>query len=195
MASTREQITESEAAVGFVGHVISKAREDWPRIYADMKDAFGSRFIVEDETMAMFDLYLAAIAQGLQAVANLFGEGQATRIRSWVYEFLRIEGWDEYAVQEVNGYSECFQDALKHIEDGRNPLAAIPTRLLQRWLKHNISHFLTTLRGTQTRVIWPTLGLATADALSAFLGYWKMISERYELIEGDLRPEGLEIIS
>ncbi len=182
----KKKLTEQEAAAAFVSNIIQAAQAAWPQIYDDLKDAFGEKFVVEDEAMADFDLFLAAIAQDLQVVRNLFPNDQAERINKWVYQFLNVGDWGEYAVQEVNKYGEQFEIHKQNIDAGGDPTSAIPARLAQRWLGQNIQYFDVEINQQKTGIISPLLLMSVGIVLTDFLGTWKRIKDNYKLIEGDL---------
>lgn len=182
----KKKLTEQEAAAQFVLHIMRETQVAWPTIRKSLKDTFKEKFIVEDETMAAFDLALAAIAQDLQAVRNLFPNDQAERIKKWVYQFIDTEDWGEYAVAEVKKYGEKFQIDIQNINAGGDPLSAIPARLVQRWLGQNIHNFVVEMNGDKTGIISPVLLMMIGGTLSAFLGTWKRIKNDFKLVEGDL---------
>lgn len=185
--AVKESLTEKEAALQFVGLMLEKAQHIWPNIRKDLKEAFKEKFVVENETMATFDLYLAAIAQNLEAVKNLFPTQQADRIEKWVLKCIgQTEDWGTYAVDEVKEYGAAFQKELRiGVEFA---LGAIPGRLLHRWLGEGIKNFEVEIGGTKTGHIDVMLMSMTTSALAAFIGFWKNIKVNFELIEGDLPP-------
>ncbi|HPP65024.1 MAG: hypothetical protein PHO28_02430 [Candidatus Pacebacteria bacterium] len=138
MSLFKKQLTEQEAAGHFILYIIREMQDAWPTIQKNLKDSFKEKFVIEDEKMAAFDLALAAIAQDLQALKNLFQKDQAERIEKLVLKCIDAEDWGEYAVNEVRKYSETFQKEIQNISIGGDLLHAIPARLLQRWLGKNI---------------------------------------------------------
>lgn len=186
-----KKLTEQEAALQFVLHITKEAQDAWPTIYKNLKDFFKEKFVIEDETMAVFDLMLAAIAQDLQAVKNLFPAEQAERIEKWVLELIDTEEWGEYAVNEVKKYGEKFQTEVQNVKAGGDPLSAIPARLLQRWLGKNIKNFDVEISGKKTGVIDPIVLTMVSGALTAFLGTWKGVRDKFNLIEGDIPLGGM----
>src|SRR3989338_3586454 len=136
--------------------------------------------------MAAFDLALAAIAQDLQAVKNLFPKDQAERIEKWVLKCINTEDWGEYAVDEVKKYGEKFQKDIQNVNVGGDPLSAIPARLLQRWLGKNIQNFDVEINGKKTGFIDPILLMMISSTLAAFPGTWEKIKDNFNLIEGDM---------
>lgn len=196
MSLFKKKLTEQEAASHFVLYITKEAQGAWPAIYKSLQDSFKDKFVVEDEIMAAFDLALAAIAQDLQAVKNLFPKDQAERIEKWVLKCIDTEDWGEYAVGEVKKYGEKFQKDVQNISTGGDPLSAIPARLLQRWLGKNIQNFDVEMNGKKTGIISPVLLMMVSSMLAAFLGTWKKLKDDFNLIEGDIpfdeNPSGLK---
>jgi len=196
MSLFKKKLTEQEAASHFVLYIIKEAQDVWPTIYKNLKDSFKEKFVVEDEKIAAFDLALAAIAQDLQAVKNLFPKDQAERIEKWVLKCIDTEDWGEYAVDEVKKYGEKFQKDVQNISAGGDPLSAIPARLLQRWLGKNIQNFDVEMSGKKTGIISPVLLMMVSSMLAAFLGTWKRLKDNFKIIEGDIpfdeNPSGLK---
>ncbi|MCX5749036.1 MAG: hypothetical protein NTZ10_02150 [Candidatus Saganbacteria bacterium] len=196
MSLFKKKLTEQEAASHFVLYITKEAQSAWPAIYKSLQDSFKDKFVVEDETMAAFDLALAAIAQDLQAVNNLFPKDQAERIEKWVLKCINTEDWGEYAVGEVKKYGERFQKDIQNINAGGDPLSAIPTRLLQQWLGKNIQGFDVEMNGKKTGIISPFLLMMVSSMLAAFLGTWKKLKDDFNLVEGDIpfdeKPSGLK---
>ena len=196
MALFKKKLTEQEAASHFVLYITKEAQSAWPTIYKSLQDSFKDKFVVEDEIMAAFDLALAAIAQDLQAVKNLFPKDQAERIEKWVLKCIDTEDWGEYAVSEVKKYGEKFQKDIQNINAGGDPLSAIPARLLQRWLGKNIQNFDVEMNGKKTGIISPVLLMMIYSTLAAFLGTWKKLKDDFNFIEGDIpfdeKPSGLK---
>ncbi|MDQ7839184.1 MAG: hypothetical protein RDU59_11920 [Thermodesulfobacteriota bacterium] len=192
----KKKLTEQETASHFVLYIMKEAQDAWPTIYKSLKDSFKEKIVVEDEKMAAFDLALAAIAQDLQAVKNLFPQDQAERIEKWVLKCIDTEDWGEYAVDEVKQYGEKFQKDIQKINAGGDPLSAIPARLLHRWLGKNIQNFDVEMNGEKTGIINPVLLMMVSGTLSAFLGSWKRLKDNFKIIEGDIpldeNPGGLK---
>lgn len=186
MSLFKEKLTEQEAASQFVLCIIKEVQDAWPTIYRHLKDSFKEKFVIEDEKMAMFDLALAAIAQDLQAVKNLFSKDQAERIEKWVLKCIDTEDWGEYAVDEVKKYGEKFQKDIQNINAGGDPLSAIPARLLQRWLGKNIQNFDVEINGKKTGIINPLLLTMVTNTFIAFTGEWKRLKDNFEIVEGNL---------
>ncbi len=196
MSLFKKKLTEQEAASHFVLYITKEAQGAWPAIYKSLQGSFKDKFVVEDETMAAFDLALAAIAQDLQAVNNLFPKDQAERIEKWVLKCIDTEDWGEYAIGEVKKYGEKFQKDVQNINAGGDPLSAIPAHLLQRWLGKNIQNFDVEMNGKKTGIISPVLLVMVSSMLTAFLGTWKKLKDDFNLIEGDIpfdeKPSGLK---
>lgn len=183
MALFKRKINEQKAAAQFVLSVVEKTRDAWPTIYEDLKNSYKERFIIEDQTTAVFDLALAVLGQEIQALRNLFPNDQSERLRKWVFACIDSPEYGEYAKSEVEGYDESFQRSARNIEQGENPLDAIPTRLLHRWLGENIKNFDVEIGGKKTGIIDPLLIMQVTNILLAFTGTWKMIKENFRLIE------------
>ncbi len=181
----KKKLTELDAATLFVLYITKEVEKEWPTIYKSLKDTFKENFVVEDESMATFDLVLAAIAQDLQAVKNLFPFEQAERIENWVLRLIANEDLGEYSVDEVKKYGKKFQKEVQSIESGGDPLSAIPGRLLHRWLGENIKNFKVELNGKKTGLISPILIMMVSQILMGFVGTWKRLKEEFKLVEGD----------
>ena len=137
--------------------------------------------------MAAFDLALAAIAQDLQTVKNLFPQEQAERIEKCVLKDIDIEGLGEYAIDEVKKYGERIQTDIQNISAGSDPISAIPARLLQRWLGKNIQNFvLDEISDEKTGVINPIILSMIIEVFFAFLGYWKKLKDNFNIVEGNI---------
>ena len=182
----KKKLTEQEAAAQFVLYIIKEAKSAWPIIHKNLKDYFKEKFIVENEKMAAFDLSLAAIAQDLQVVKNLFPKDQAERIEKWVLKCIDTEDWGEYALDEVKRYSDKFENNIQNISAGGDPLSAIPARLLQRWLGKNIQNFDVEMSGKKTGIINPVLLMMVSSMLVALLGTWKRLKDNFKIVEGDI---------
>lgn len=186
MAFFKKKITEQEAATQSVLSALSETKNAWPTIYKALRESHGDKFVVEDETMAAFDLSLAAITQELQVVRNLFAKDQADRLYRWVLHSVDSPEYGEYAKEEIKEYDEVFQRGLKNIELGESPLDAIPARLLHRWLGKKLKDFEVEIRGRKTGVISPLLVMHVTSILTASLGTWKGVKKNFKLVEGDL---------
>lgn len=196
MSIIKKSLTEQEAAAHFVLYITKEAQNTWPTIHKNLKDTFKDKFIIEDEKTAAFDLALAAIAQDMQAVKNIFPKDQAERIEKWIISCLDTKDWGEYAIDEVIKYGEKFQKDIQNVGAGGDPLSAIPTRLLMRWLGNNIHNFDVEMNGKKTGIISPFLLQMVSVLFFAFLGTWKRLKDNFEIIEGDLpldkKPTGLK---
>lgn len=191
----KKKLTEQEAALHFIGSIMSEASSAWPTICEELKDIFQEEFVLEREKMANLDLSLAAIALDLQAIKNLFPNIQAERIEKWVYECFNTGDWGEYAVEEVKKYGKEFQEHTPNMYVGTNPLSAVSARLLHRWLGENIHNFEIDMgdfgNGEKTGIvsISPQLQMMVDSFLIGFIGNWKRIKDNFKLIEGDLPLE------
>jgi len=186
MSFFKKKLTEQEAASQIVLYITNEAQETWPIIHKNLEDSFKEKFIVEDEKMASFDLALAAIAQDLQAVKNLFAQDQAERIEKWVLKCIDTKDWGEYATNEVKKYGEKFQKEIQNINIGGDPLSAIPARLLHRWLGKNIQNFEVEMSNKKTGIINPVLLLMVTSILANFHGKWKKLKENFKIVEGNI---------
>lgn len=180
----KKKLTEQEATSQFVLYIMKEAQEGWPTIHKSLKDVFKEKFIIEDEKMAPFDLAIAALAQDLQSVKNLFSKDRAERIEKWVLKCIDTEDWGEYAVDEAKKYGESFQKAIQNINAGGDPLSAIPARLLHHWLGKNIQNFDVEMNGSKTGIISPILLIMVSSFLAAFLGFWKKLRDNFKIVEG-----------
>ncbi|MDO8459956.1 MAG: hypothetical protein Q7S74_02515 [Nanoarchaeota archaeon] len=191
MGNTKKQITEQEVASLFILYLTKEAQDAWPSIKKSLEDTFKERFIVTEEDMvASYDLALAVIAQDLQALKNLFPKDQAERIEKWVLKSLAdTEDWGEYAVHEVEKYSNAFQKSLNNIEQYGNPINTIPVLLLYRWLGKNIDSIEVKLNGKKTGYFDPIIiEMVTHTLVMQFAGTWKrvIVTDDVELVEGDI---------
>ncbi|MBL7960715.1 hypothetical protein JNL27_10810 [bacterium] len=177
MSLFKNKLTEQEATADIIYDITKQSQSSWPSIHNHFKHIYHDRFVIVNEQMAIFDLTLACIAQEMQAVKNLFPKEQAARIEKWIFECINTENWGKYAIEEVKKYSESFQNSV-------NPLAAIPARLLHKWLDKNIRNFEVETNGAKTGIIDPTL-IISATLVIGFKGRWKQIKDKFELIEGD----------
>lgn len=184
----KKKLTEQEASAQFVLYIMKEVRDAWPSIHKNLKDTFKEKFTIEDENIARFDLALAAIAQDLQAVKNLFPKDQAERMYQWVLHCIDVPEYGEYAKEEVEKYSESFQKSIDKIKQGEseNPLDTISTRLLHRWLGENIRNFEIEMDGKKTGIMSPIAVMMVTSILVAFVGTWKRIKENFKLVEGYL---------
>ena len=179
-------ISEMKAAAQFNEHMFRKAQAEWPAIYQTFRQVLGDKFHVLDESMAVFDLALAAIALDLQAVRNLFSPDQANRIEGWVEKLIDLESSGEYAVGELRAYAQQFREEMARVEDDGDPLRAVPVRLLHRWLGDELRAFEVEIGNKKTGYISPIMVDIAVDVLMGFVRVWKTISEQYDLIEEDL---------
>ncbi len=187
MSIFKKKLDEQLAANSFVLAVIKETKERWPGIYQVLREGVnGEYFIVEDEEGAQYNLALAGIAQGLQAVKNLFTKEQAERFELFILKVMANNS--EYAVEEIKEYGSQFQNAILNIKDGAHPEEAIPTRLLQRWLGSNIKYFYVEINGKKTEIISPILVMEVGVIMATFPKNWswKQVSANYKLIKGDL---------
>lgn len=200
----RQKITESQA-VGQVRSSVSNAvQQKWQAIYSDLRGMFGAQFVIPNESLAKYDLSLAATALDMQALPNLFSAEQARRIEKWIYVsiapisagFPSAKGsreQEEYARGELHEYGKAFQEDLAALTSGNsglssNPVDAVSHRLLHRWLGEHIAAFGVELAGKNTGLISPILIMAVSAILCQFpfVGGWKQIQQNFDLIPEDL---------
>jgi CheY-like chemotaxis protein len=191
-------ITEQEAVVSYLQGSLQAAQSKWPDIRDNLKATFGDRFVVKDEIVAPYDLYLAIIAMDLQALPNLFPIEQAKRIEHFALKCLgRIEERGTYSVEEVQAYSSLFQDELRNIKRTGDPIAVIPARLLHRWLGEGIWKCESIRDGKGTGIIDPLLLGMTLNNLAIFCGFWKGAKDQFEIVEkpyqADAKPDSQRI--
>ncbi len=179
----KKKITEQEAAAHFVLSVMERTRDMWPNIYDDLRNSYGDRVTIGDQTMAAFDLALAVLSQEIQALRNLFPKDQSERLRKWVLACIDSTEYGEYAKNEVKEYDESFQQSLKNAE---NPLDAISIRLLHRWLGRNVKNFEIRIGSEKTGIIDPLLVMRVRGILVTFTRTWETIKENFKLLQGDL---------
>ncbi len=187
----KETLTEQEAASFFILYLTKKAQEVWPTIKKSLEDTFKERFMVtEEDVVASYDLALAAIAQDLQALKNLFPVDQAERIEKWIFKCLaNLEDWGEYSVDEVKRYSNAFQKSLNNIERYGNPINTIPILLLYKVLGKNIENIEVKINGKKTGFFDPLIvGMVTDILVRQFAGTWKrvILKDDVELVKGDI---------
>lgn len=185
MSSFKKKLTEQEAAAQFVFYIFTESWDVWPIIHKDLKDGFKEGFIVEDENMAAFNFALAAIAQDLQAVKNLFPHDQAERIEKLVLRCVDVE-YGGYAIDEVKKYSNQFQMAIQNISSDCNALDTIPGRLLQRLLGKNIKNFCVKMNNQMTDMVSPILIVVFSGIFINILGTWKKLKDNFNIVDGNM---------
>ncbi len=102
----KKKLTEQEAAAFVITGILKNAQSSWPALHKSFKDFFQDKFKILDENMASFDLSLAAIAQEMQALKNIFPKEQAERIEKWIFKCMESDEWGVYAIEEVKQYSK-----------------------------------------------------------------------------------------
>lgn len=180
MSLFKRKVTERKATTHVVLHILDETQKLWPQIHESLKSIFKENFIVQNQDTAPFDLALASIAFDMQAVKNLFTTEQASRIEQYILEAVNSDEWGEYATSEIKAYSEKFQ---KDVKENNDPLGSIPARLLQRWLGENINKFTVKIDGKDTGVINPFLLMTIQGQLMTFVGNWKKIKDKFNLVE------------
>lgn len=181
----KTEMTEQEAVGRFILDILQGIKVKWPEITASFAELFKDK-VVLDEVMAMYDFTLAAIALNIKPIDNLFPKPQAERINKLITNHLsqiNKETMGTYALDEVMGYRKELEIPLEKIKGGENPLEAMSVRLLGRWLGDDLGRFEVEFNGKKTGYISPLLVMLLTEKIIAFLGFWKRISENYNLIE------------
>jgi len=192
MATAKKIITEDKAAAFFQFSVLEAINGRWPEIKRIFKQLIRDEsFSFANEEGALFDLLLAVEASELGALKNIFPADQAHRLFD-----LCLGSWEspedlEYARLEIEEYTNFYEKALN---EGENPIYAIPVRLLHRWLGSSIRDFLVKFDGPAALALGVPEGMGYVDPLlvqvftqEVFFGLigfgrWKRIFEDYELI-------------
>jgi len=194
-SAAKKRITEAEAAAQCVLVVMQKTEEIWPALYKSLKDVYGDKLVIENETIATFDLSLAVLALELRVLHNASSKEQAARIRKWVLHCVDSPKYGEYARDEVEKYERAFLLASENCPvTGENPVDAVSARLLHRWLGKAIGNFEVRIADKGTGVINPLLVLHVTAILVSSGGSWKQIRERFDLIEGDVTPGCVDLL-
>ncbi len=186
MSFQKAKITEELAAGKFMAKIVELACESWPSIHQGMKNIFKERFVIKDETQAVFDLTLASIALDLQAVRNLSQASQGERIRSWILRCLNTGEYGDYAISEIREYDKIFQLGIESIGQSEDPICAISARLLNRWLGSDLQKFEVVVGYKKTGAIDPVLIMTTVSVLMKCVGIWKAIWDAFEVSGSDL---------
>ncbi len=198
----KQQLSELKISTDFVFYVTQESKKAWPTIYRSFKDIYKDKFTVMDEMMAPYDLSLAAVAENLQSVRNIFPKAQAERIEKWIKQCIDIKNYGEYALAEVKKYDEMFNKTINDTMtnsgefQGMNPLDTLAVCLLHRWLGANIRKFEVELNGKKTGVIDPILIEMITSMLISLVIQWKKLKEDFEIVEenlpmGDIIPAEL----
>lgn len=190
-----EKITEFQLVQEFKLFMRNEAERVWPTIYQELKSGFGEKIIVQDESMAKLDLFLAGIAESFMAIENLFTKEQVERIEKWIFMPLvvdltendqitsdGVDDFNKYFTEEIRKY-RLDQEDVKKNGQGPDYLFAIPSRLLQKLLGDNIKNFV-----SNDGIISPMLIMSFSYTITVFTGSWnwKKIKENFEIIEGDM---------
>jgi hypothetical protein len=182
---TQETVTEQQAASYFVRRMLEESARAWPSTYEALKASLGDKFVVEDEKMASFNWYLAAISLGLQGVKNTFPEEQARRIENWIF----IDMNDQWAIDEVKRYEAAFLKGR-----GEAPLGGVVGRLLHRWLGKNSRDCEAEILGQKTGFIdvWAMLETERVLTELAVTWNWKKIRDDFNLVPSpEIRDEDI----
>lgn len=171
----QKTMTEQQVASYFVRCMLEESARAWPSTHEALKASLESKFVVEDEKMASFNWFLAAISLGLQGVKDTFEQEQASRIEKWIF----IDMNDQWAIDEVKQYQAAFQKGREE-----NPLGGVPGRLLHRWLGKNLRNCEAEILGKKTGFIDASAMLETERVLTelAVTWNWKKIRDDFNLV-------------
>jgi hypothetical protein len=145
MATAKRIITEEKAAAFFQFSITEAVEGRWPEIKRILRKLIrDDSFSFANDEGALFDLLLAVEASELGALKNVFPADQARRLFD-----LCLGSWEspedlEYARIEIEEYRNFYEKALN---EGENPIYAIPVRLLHRWLGGAIREHLVEFEG------------------------------------------------
>jgi hypothetical protein len=174
-------ISHQEAVKNFIQISFNESNREIHSIVSSFGSVYDPNFIVESESEAANDLALARIALAYPKINNLFDRKNAEKILLLINHFLTTHTGSDYAVNEVKIYYQLFIDELDSMRE--IPGTSIAGRLLQKWIKENIKHFLVTFGGKQTNIISPTLiqsmTILVIEHNSAM--FWKDIKNNYRL--------------
>ena len=187
-AASKPTLTDGDAAATVVNGALRDVEAAWPGIYQSLQDEFGADFVVHDERLAGFDLAIAVIAMDSQAITNLFPPDQGQRLRAWTRRCLNSPEWGEYALRELDSYTDEFQRGLE-APDPRDAVPAIAGRLLHRWLEEEVRRFESVVGGERTGFLGPLLLTRVFGIIASFVGRWSSLAQEYVIVEGDLPPD------
>ena len=173
------KLTEESAARQFVTVKLQEGKDFWAINYVALRDAFGEKFIIKDQSIGNIDLFLAKMALITASLNNLFPPKQAERIRNWILKVLDNTEYSEYCRHEIESYEKVYNNSVKLAE---NPVNAIATRLLYKWLGGYISDFDFEFCGQKTGTIGPLQRSLLTMIITEGAG-WKMIKDNFDLIE------------
>jgi hypothetical protein len=181
-----QTLSEQEVAQAFVHHLAAEAQRVWPRTYADLRE-IEPNLQVSREDVAAFELALAAIALGLQAVKNLFPAEQAERIRQRIFEAVDIDDWAAYATNALNEYVWVFDNGLATADSGGDPLSATSSRLLDRWIGEDIKRLTVKIEGVDTGAVSPLVIISLNVSLTEFATSWswKTVREKFNIVSNN----------
>jgi len=195
MQQFKKKLPEESAANQFVSIKLQEGIDFWAANYASLKNTFGEKFSIQDQDTANFDLFLAKIALHTTSLKNLFPPEQADRIRRWIINTIesqpsefgdgrrnKIKNYEypDYRKNEIAEYEKVYNESAKL---GENPVNAVASRLLHKWLGGYITDFDFELDGKKTGTIGPIKALLLTSIVSEGLG-WKTIQDNFELVEG-----------
>jgi len=181
----KTEMSEQEAIGRMFLSVFQGIQSKWPEINASFAEMFRGK-VVLDDVMAMYDFALATIALNIKPIDNLFPKPQGERLKGLIINHLsqmNKETMGTYALDEVMSYRKELEINLERIKGGESPLDAISIRLLKRWLGDNLGKFEVELNGKKTGHIAPLLVMLVTEKVVGFIGFWKHISENFNLIE------------
>jgi hypothetical protein len=185
MSFQKEKISEEQAAAKFVAKTTECVGASWTTIYQGMKDIFEGSFVIKDQTQAAFDLTLASMALGLQAIRNLNQKQQAERLQAWIMRCVNTKEYGEYAISEIKEYDQAFQKGIEGISQGKDPIMAVSARLLHSWLGSNLQQFEIDVGDKKTGIVNPLLVMMTADVLMQYASIWKALCDAFEVLGSD----------
>lgn len=188
MTAPRKTMTDEEAAILFTTSLLERVREAWPSMYKQLRAKYGKDFHVDNEVMAGFDLFLAALALDTRALKNLFLAEEALSLYRWVLRLIKSPEFGDYGVGEVTEYVSSFERTIEG-PDPRDAQSVIPARLLHRWLGPRIKSFEMEANGKKTGFLDPLLVADVTGLLLTFVGTWKSIAADYQIRKGDLPPD------
>ncbi len=180
MSPFKKKVTEESAARQFVSVKLQEGIDFWATNYAALRDSFGDKFIIQDQSMGNVDLFLAKIALHTASLKNLFPPEQADRIRGWILKTLDTMEYGDYGRYEIEEYEGVYYKSVKLVE---NPVSAIAVRLLHKWLGANIADFGYEFGGKRTGTIGPLQSMLVTMIVSEGVG-WKIIKDNLDIIEG-----------
>lgn len=176
---SKTKLTEESAARQFVSVKLQEGIDSWATNYAALRESFGEKFLIKDQNIGNIDLFLSKIALHTASLNNVFPTKQAERIRKWILKVLDNTEYSEYSRHEIESYEKIYNDSVKLGED---PVYAIATRLLYKWLWGYVSDLDFEFCGQKTGTIGPLQRLLLTMIITEGAG-WKIIKDNFDLIE------------